>query len=296
MDGILEWGVNVVLWFQQFSPMLDLPFSVLTFMGNEEFFLLLLPFVYWCTDRRTGARLIVLFLFSTWVNALAKALGQQPRPFQYDSRVKMLREAEGWGFPSGHTQGAVVVWGYLGTQVKRRWFWVVAVLLMVLIPMSRLYLGVHFPHDLFGGYAIGGGLVLLYLWLQPKLEPWFAGQKWGLVISIAAIVPIVMALVFPDEGGVTAAATLWGMGIGFVCERRWVGFEPHRSWWSRGLGLLIGLVVLIGLWYGLSVAFEPLSPPLLLRFVRYGLIGLWGGVGAPWVFVQLGLSKTKSGN
>ena len=87
-----------------------------------------------------------------------------------------------------------------------------------------------------------------------------------------------------------------GMGIGFVCERRWVGFEPHRSWSRRALGLLIGLVVLIGLWYGLSIAFEPLSPPLLLRFVRYGLVGLWGAVGAPWVFVQLGLSKTQGGD
>jgi len=296
MDSILEWGTNVVLWFQQFSPALDLPFSVLTFMGNEEFFLLLLPFIYWCLDRRTGARLVVLFMFSTWVNAVAKALGQQPRPFQYDPRVRMIREAEGWGFPSGHTQGAVVVWGYLGTRVKRRWFWIIAVLLMVLIPMSRVYLGVHFPQDLLGGYVIGGALVLLYLWLQPKIESWLADQQWGLVIGITLVLPIIMALAFPDKDGVTAVATLWGMGVGFVCERRWVGFEPSRSWWHRGLSLLIGLVVLAGLWYGLRLAFESLSSPLVLRFVRYGLVGLWGGLGAPWAFVRLGLAETKGGD
>jgi undecaprenyl-diphosphatase len=207
----------------------------------------------------------------------------------------MIREAEGWGFPSGHTQGAVVVWGYLGTRVKRRWFWIVAVLLMVLIPMSRVYLGVHFPHDLLGGYVIGGGLVLLYLWLQPKIESWLGDQTWGWVMGIALVVPIIMALVFPDKDAVTAVATLWGMSIGFVCERRWVGFEPSRSWWLRGLSLLIGLVVLAGLWYGLSLAFESLSPPLVLRFVRYGLVGLWGGLGAPWAFVRLGLAASKSG-
>ncbi|MBC8446155.1 MAG: hypothetical protein H8D78_00245, partial [Chloroflexi bacterium] len=51
MESILDWGINVILWFQQFSPTLDLPFKVLTFMGEEEFFLLLLPLVYWCLDR-----------------------------------------------------------------------------------------------------------------------------------------------------------------------------------------------------------------------------------------------------
>ena len=74
MDGLMEWGLRVIAWFQQFSPALDWPFRAFTFMGEEEFFLLLLPLVYWCLDRRTGARLTVAFLLCAYTNAVAKAL------------------------------------------------------------------------------------------------------------------------------------------------------------------------------------------------------------------------------
>ena len=83
MEGILNWGIEVVLWFQQFSPTLDLPFKALTFMGDEAFYLLLMPLVYWSIDRRTGARLIILLLSSVYLNAVAKVIADQPRPFNY---------------------------------------------------------------------------------------------------------------------------------------------------------------------------------------------------------------------
>jgi hypothetical protein len=38
MESVLDWGIEIVLWFQQFSPTLDLPFKSLTFLGDKEFF------------------------------------------------------------------------------------------------------------------------------------------------------------------------------------------------------------------------------------------------------------------
>lgn len=64
MDSVLNWGIEVVLWFQQFSPALDMPFKALTFLGNEAFYLLFLPLIYWSIDRHTGAWLVILLLFS----------------------------------------------------------------------------------------------------------------------------------------------------------------------------------------------------------------------------------------
>lgn len=88
VDGVeaLDWGIEIVLWFQQFSPALDSFFKSLTFLGNQEFFLLFMPLVYWCIDRRTGARLFILLLFSAYLNAVAKVLVDQPRPFDYNPR------------------------------------------------------------------------------------------------------------------------------------------------------------------------------------------------------------------
>ena len=294
MDGILQWGVKVILWFQQLSPSLDLPFKVFSYLGEEEFFMLLLPLLYWCLERRTAIRLTVLFLISTYVNAAAKVLAAQPRPFQYDPRVRQLYPAEGQGFPSGHTQSSVVVWGYLASQFPRTWLRAIAVLLIVLIPLSRVYLGVHFPTDLLGGYVIGALLLWLYLRLEPGAEA--ALVKRGLYWQLAAVIALaLLMLLFPfgKQDEVTAAGTLMGMGIGFALERRWVQFDPGGLWWKRALRLALGVAVLFGLRFGLKAAFDGLEPAVIFRFVRYAAIGLWGGLGAPWAFVRLRLADTR---
>ena len=148
MESILNWGVETIVWLQQFSPQLDLPFKALTFLGNEEFFMLILPFVYWSLDRRTGARLAILFLFSAYVNTVAKALAGQPRPFQYDKAVKPLIRSGGGGFPSGHTQSAVVIWGYLAAAFQRPWLWIVPSLTGTgpSLLVDRLYALPHLQH------------------------------------------------------------------------------------------------------------------------------------------------------
>ncbi|MDH5423088.1 MAG: hypothetical protein OEY55_14915, partial [Acidimicrobiia bacterium] len=99
MDTLLEWGVDVVLWFQQFSPGLDGLFKFFTFLGETEFYLILLPLVYWSIDRATGVRLMIISLTSSLVNTVGKDLGGQPRPFTYDDRVVGLVDAHGFGLP-----------------------------------------------------------------------------------------------------------------------------------------------------------------------------------------------------
>ena len=168
MTNWLDWGIQVVLWCQQFSPTLDLPFAILTFLGDEKFFLPLLALLYWCVDRRMGARLGLLLVLSSCVNALAKDLFELPRPFAYDARVRQIVAASGEGFPSGHTQATVVFWGYVAALRQRAWLWGVAVFLMLFVPLSRIYVGNHFPLDLIGGYALGTVLLLLYHWLAPS--------------------------------------------------------------------------------------------------------------------------------
>ena len=163
MGNILDWGIQVVLWFQQFSPALDLPFKALTFLGDEIFYLIFMPLFYWCIDRRTGARLFFLLLFSAYLNGIAKVLADLPRPFTYDPRVQAIVHAGGGGMPSGHTQNAVVIWGFLAARSGKKAAWLIAAFLMIGIPLSRVYLGVHFPTDLMGGYLLGGIILILFL-------------------------------------------------------------------------------------------------------------------------------------
>ena len=295
MESLLNWGVDVVLWFQQFSPALDLPFKALTFMGDEAFYLLFVPLVYWCIDRRTGAGLFILLLLSAYLNGVAKEIFDQPRPFNYDPRVKALGHAGGGGLPSGHTQNAVVIWGYLAARSGKTVAWILAGFLMIGIPLSRIYLGVHFPTDLFGGYLLGAPILILFLWMAPRLEKWLVQKEFAWQLAIALVLPLI--LIFLDPAGnryvLSMIAALLGVSAGFVLERRIVRFNSQGLWWQRTTRYLLGASILFALWGGLRIAFGTMEPAALLRFIRYTLVGLWGGFGAPWLFVRLKLAETE---
>ena len=295
MDQVLEWGVDVVLWFQQASPQLDTFFAAFTFLGDEEFFLVLMPLVYWSIDRAVGVRLMVVFLLSGLVNQLVKTVAAQPRPYEYDSRVVQIVEQDGFGLPSGHTQSAVVVWGFLGSVVRKRWFWVAAAVMIVVVPMSRIYLGVHFPTDVLGGYVLG--VVILWLWLRygRRLENWFFEQETMHQLIVITAVPALAMAVWPNEDMVTGGGTMVGIGAGWVLERRLIGFDVLGSLLQRTLRFLVGVAVLAGLWLGLRSAFDGLEPAILLRLFRYAVVGFWGAFGAPWMFLKLGLASRQTG-
>ena len=295
MTSLFDWGIQVILWFQQFSPALDLPFKALTFLGDETFYLIFMPLYYWCIDRRTGARLFFLLLISAYLNAIAKVLADQPRPFTYDQRVQSIVHAGGGGMPSGHTQNAVVIWGFLAARSDKSISWLIAGFLMVGIPLSRVYLGVHFPTDLFGGYVLGGIILILFLMLAPRVENWLTekGFAWQLLISLFGPLVLVLLNLTGDKYVLSMVSVLMGVCTGFVLERRFVRFSCESTWPKRVIRYLLGVTVLFGLWGGLKFAFTGMEPDGLFRFTRYALVGLWGGVGAPWIFVRLRLAEQE---
>jgi len=296
MESVLNWGIDVVLWFQQFSPALDLPFKVLTSLGDKEFYLLLMPLVYWCINRRAGARLFLLLLISAYLNEVAKLLMDQPRPFNYDPRVIKFVHEDSGGLPSGHTQSAVVVWGYLACRFKKQPLWLLAGFLIIAIPLSRIYLGAHFPTDLLGGYAIGALVLFLFLLLGSALESWFTRKGIFYQLGVSVGLPVLLILVIPsgNDGLLTALGALMGVATGVVLERHWVRFCSDGPWWQQVIRYFVGIVILFGVWLGLRFAFDQLEPVDLYRVVRYALVGMWGGLGAPWLFVHLKLAGKEA--
>lgn len=292
---VFDSGITLIIWLQQFSPTMDPIFKALTFLGDETFFLLSLPCIYWCLNKKIGARLSVLFLSSAYINMVAKCLADLPRPFDYSPSIQPLVEATGGGFPSGHTQGAVVFWGYLAYCYPNTFFRCLAGFLILGIPFSRVYLGVHFPIDLIGGYLIG--MLLVYAFI--KGESLFARWKetlgfTGLLVA-ASCLPALLALLFSaNKTAVAAMAALAGLGVGFVLEERYLGFRTARTYGRKGAGFFAGMAVFALIYIGLKEFFTGLEPVALFRFIRYSLVGLWGGVGAPWLFLRLKWSAYES--
>src|SRR4030042_2683100 len=111
MEAILQWGIGFINIVQQIhGPVLDSIFRIITFLGTEKFYLILLPLIFWCLDFRLGARLAIILLLSVYINLGLKDILQQPRPFDIDPTVQ-LTDAEGYGLPSGHAQSGVAMGG-----------------------------------------------------------------------------------------------------------------------------------------------------------------------------------------
>ena len=292
MDVIHQWGLQLIFALQRVhAPALVGFFRAITFLGEERFYLFLLLFLLWCVDFRMGVRVTVLLLLSAYLNLGLKDLFHQPRPFDLDPTVQ-LADAEGYGLPSGHAQLVVVVWGSLAAWARRGWLWAVAIPLMGLVGLSRVYLGVHFPSDVLAGWGIGVILLALYLAWHPTIEAWLARRSLGQQVLLAVALPLVLLLIHPTKNTTTAMATLSGAGVGLAVMRGRVPFRADGPWQQRALRLLIGGVVVLGLYLGLKAVFPAEGSTLYLpfRFVRYLLIGLWASLGAPWLFVRLRLA------
>jgi len=303
LQSLVPWGTEAIVWVQSLSnPWLDAIFKFLSFLGQEDFYLLLLPFVYWCLNRQIGIGLGYLSLSSVWANDVVKYLFRIPRPA--DPRLRIPLPETSPSFPSGHAQNAITNWGYLAVRFRNRIFWVVAVLLMLGIGLSRIVLGVHFPQDVIGGWLIGLILLLIFAWAEPRVRRWIGGQRTVVQLALAVGVPVLLiflhpadnAGLYPAEGAITPMSALVGMGVGVIMERRWVRFRVDGEWWRRGLRFLVG-VVMVGIVYAGPKLFLPdqmaYGLEAAIRFVRMVLLGWVVAFLGPWLFVRLRLAERE---
>lgn len=288
MEALLRWGIQgnqaVQAWG---SPLLDSFFRAVTMLGDEQFYLLLVPFLYWVIDKRLALRAGLLYLLSAYVNAVLKGIFAVPRPSA--DLVRVLDHATGYSFPSGHAQSTATAWGYLAASRRKRWLWVTAAAVIGLVCLSRVYLGVHYPQDVIVGTLVGALLVLLWI----SLEKRFAGRihlSLPAQLALAVAVPLVLLFLHAETDTGSAMGTLLGLSLGVILERRYVCFGNGGTTATRLLRFAVGIAVVLALYAGLKLV---LPGGLGFRVLRYGLIGLWASFGAPWVFVRTGLAPRE---
>ncbi|MFD0905678.1 phosphatase PAP2 family protein [Actinomadura sediminis] len=285
--------------------------------GSAAFYVPLLVVLYWCAAPRLAARGAVLLLLSATLNTLLKLVFHDPRPFWTDPSVEALAAHSSFGMPSGHAQNGIVAWGFLASQARRPVPWAGAVVMIVLIGVSRVYLGVHSVWQVLAGWAIGGALLLLALTAGPAVVAWWGRQRLPLQTSLSLGAPLLLLgatwaafqpienFRYPAEwrraiieaGGdveplsLTQAAMVTGALCGLlaglsIAARRGLpdpgGTVPRRL--ARiGVGVAGALPLL-----ALNLPFG--GPDPVRAFAVQALVALWATAGTAEAFGRLGLA------
>lgn len=147
-------------------PALNVFFSGITYCGDEIAFMVVAFALFWCVNKRTGYYAFLVGLFGTVGNQWLKIACRIPRPWVLDPNFTIVESARaaatGYSFPSGHTQNAVGTFGAMALRTERKWVRGVCIALIVLVPFSRMYLGVHTPLDVGVAFLMAAALLALF--------------------------------------------------------------------------------------------------------------------------------------
>jgi len=204
-----------------------------------------------------------------------KELLQQPRPFVFDPGVMQLAAVDGYGLPSGHSQTAVILWGYLAAKINKVWAWILAVAIILLIGLSRIGLGLHFPTDLLGGWIIGGIMLFSMIKYDKAIMHFFANLYLTINYLLGFVAPAMIAFVEPIPFFVSLCGTLSGVWVGILVTRK-ITFSKHIQAQSI-VNYLLGMTILLILFSGLKKLFPAAGDDyyLVLKYVRYWVVGCW---------------------
>ena len=289
------------------NPVLDFLFSIITLFGEETVFMAVGMIVFWCVSKQKGYYLLSVGFVGTVINQFLKILFRIPRPWVKDPNftiVESAREAaSGYSFPSGHTQTSVGLFGALALKFKNRAIRIISIALCVLVPLSRMYLGVHTPADV--GVSIAIALLLIFL-LAPIFDAAEKSPKvmYALLFSLTGVMIAYLCFMhfypFPDEvfleqgvhnytSAIKNAHTLTGCMLGFLvvytADLLWIRFETKAVWWVQIIKIVGGLALVLAAKELLRAPLEAILPKnTWARMLRYFLMVLTAGTLWPMTF------------
>jgi len=166
-------------------------FSLAASLGNETFWILFLPLVYWCITAHMGRSIVTIWAITYYLGQTTKDLLKLPRPPSPPViQIEKHYSAE-YGLPSTHAASATTIPFYLAflwdrysvsVRVAVAMFWLVSVCL------SRIYMGVHSPADVICGMALGVVINFFFLPFGALVVEFFTQSPFILLTSAVVCV------------------------------------------------------------------------------------------------------------
>ncbi len=284
------------------NPVCDFFFSLITYIGGEEFFLAVALLFFWCVGKRQGYYLLTTGLVGTAINQGLKLIFRIPRPWVLDPSFSPIESAKpaatGYSFPSGHTQNVAGTFGSIANYNRRRGVIIFSSVIIVLVAFSRMYLGVHTPLDVSVSLIVAA---LLVFSLYPIFSSDERMEKYMLYViigcAVLALALILFVFLLPEAGidphnlasGRKNASMLMAcfaaLPIIYYVDKKYIRFETNASWYGQTMKFVLGLGGVLAIKAGLK---SPLlfifGNEYLARGVRYFLIVIFAGLVWPLTF------------
>lgn len=311
MEFLFQAQLPLMLFFQKMeTAFLDICSEIVTFFGEIPIPLLVGIFIYWCWDKRKGFVVVSSLMSAMMSMQVLKAIFRIPRPFmKYPELIQGKRQqtATGFSFPSGHSTTAAAFYGSLYHNFKLKPLRILCMLLIILVPISRMYLGVHWPMDIVIGTILG--LVCAFP-LAKLFEKIYDNNKLFLrftlsflMISILIALPLAITMDVSRAGFETLeefklttlyraihnlmqnSSIAFGLFLGMFLDRRSINFKAADTARTRILSFIVGLASIA------VPALLLLKIPFLkytFEFITFSFVGVWATFLFPLIAVKLG--------
>lgn len=289
-------------------------FKGITFLGDSIVYIVILAIGFWIYKKRDAIIGMYVLLTSAFLNFFLKVVIQKPRPTK---SIRMPDDVEGFSTPSGHAQVSTTVYGWIMFYFKKVWLYIVIPILVLLICLSRVVLGVHYIGDVILGFLIGAAILAALYFAIPYLLKWIdkwstrtkilAGEAFGLGVLLLTFLTGLFANwapenpiypVFYDDSAHITSALIF-IPVLIWLEGKFVKMKNENiDLLSKILRIIVGLVVLLGVYFGLSALFglinttalghySQYSVDYLLRFIRYSILITVAVLPLPLLFARV---------
>ncbi len=281
-------------------PVLNELMLLVTQLGDETAFLVIALILFWCVDKKRGYFLLSVGFLGTLFNQFLKLTFRVPRPWVLDSEFTILEEAReaasGYSFPSGHTQSAVGTFGAIACTTEKRWIRIASIAIAILVPFSRMYVGVHTPLDV----SVAAAMALAFIFLLKPVV--FGTSEKGIPVLLGIMTALSVCFIlyvelfpFPENidahnlaSGIKNAYTLFGALMGllivYFADNAYLHFNTSAAWWAQILKVVMGLGAVLAVKSGLKAPINALFGTSWGTAVRYFLIVIVAGVLWPLSF------------